>query len=65
VDDLTRFVETLQGKGVVGEIAVPNSLVRCKAQGLSRDFSDAIRKAEILLSQIDSRWLITRIPGKS
>lgn len=27
--------------------------------------NDAIRKAEILLSQVDSRWPITRIPGKS
>jgi ABC-type branched-subunit amino acid transport system ATPase component len=27
--------------------------------------SDAIRKAEILLSQVDSRWPINRIPGKS
>lgn len=27
--------------------------------------NDAIRKAEILLSQIDARWPINRIPGKS
>ena len=27
--------------------------------------NDAIRKAEILLSQVDSRWPVNRIPGKS
>ena len=27
--------------------------------------ADAIRKAEILLSQVDARWPTNRIPGKS
>ncbi len=37
VNDLPRFVETLQGKGVVGEIGVQSCLIRCKAHGLPRD----------------------------
>src|SRR5277367_3741250 len=38
VDALPRFVEMLQGKGVVGEIAVRSYPLRRKAQGLPRDF---------------------------
>ena len=37
VDDLPRFVEALQGKGVVGEIRVRTHTIRRKAQGLPRD----------------------------
>ena len=38
VDDLPRFVETLQGKGMIGEIPVNTHPLRCKAHGLLRDF---------------------------
>ena len=37
VDDLPRFVEALQGKGVDGEIRVRTCTIRCKARGLPRD----------------------------
>ncbi len=37
VDDLPRFVEALQGKGVVGEIDVRIDMIRRKAQGLPSD----------------------------
>ena len=36
MDDLPRFVETLQGKGVVGEIPAPTHIIRREAPGLTR-----------------------------
>src|SRR5260370_37574704 len=37
VDALPRFVEPLQGKGVIGESLVGTYVVRCKAHSLPRD----------------------------
>src|SRR5947209_11832672 len=37
VDDLPRFVKTLQGKGMVGEILIQSYFFRCKADALPRD----------------------------
>src|SRR5947207_9948862 len=37
VDDLPRFVEALQSKGVVGEVGVRIFSIRCKARALPRN----------------------------
>ncbi len=37
MNDLPRLVEALQDNEDVGEIGVPNYLIRCKPQGLPRD----------------------------
>ena len=37
VDDLPRFVKTLQGKGIIGEILVQSYFFRCQVDALPRD----------------------------
>jgi hypothetical protein len=39
------------------DAAYPNAL--CEAM------ADGVRKAEILLAQIDHRWPVNRVPGKN
>src|SRR5208282_5602854 len=55
---LPRFLEALQGKVVVGEIAVPIDTIRRKAQTLLRDLRGffILPRFGIHEAQIDVRW---------
>ncbi len=63
VDALPRFVEPLQGKGVIGESLVGIYVVRCKAHGLRRDLRSffILPLCAVYDAQIDISWDIPRV----
>ena len=68
VDGLPRFIEMLQGKGVVGEIGVLSHPIRRKALALPRDFHSffilplrAIDNAQIAIGYVISRVVLNHL----